>query len=282
MAALISMSVDARPERRATSLTLGSGGSGGVFSPSLFMGAALGKGVGEFFRWAYPSLTGAYALVGMAAVFSGAAHVPITAVLILFEMTGDPRIILPLMTSVVISISASQVLSRETTCTIKLRRRGIDILTSPRPDPPAQVKVSEVMRREVVTLDDDVPLDAVVEHIRKHPYTSSPVIDRDGRRQGVLGYNELRDILAGERPKQEVLARDLMRTPPPVCYPGDTLTEVTEKFRLTDLGRLPVVCRDDPDPILAVISHTDVLGADERSVPGQVVADPGPSSGSGP
>jgi CIC family chloride channel protein len=260
----------------ATSLTLGSGGSGGVFSPSLFMGAALGRGVGEFFRWVYPSITaasGAYALVGMAAVFSGAAHVPITAVLILFEMTGDYRIILPLMTSVVISTLVSHVLSRETIYTIKLRRRGIDILTPPRPDPLAQIKVSDVMRREVVTLADNLPFGAVVDHIRKHPFTSFPVVDREGRLRGILGYNELRDILTGERPEPEVLSRDLMRTPPPVCHPDDTLTAITEKFRLTDLGRLPVVSRDAPDAILGVISHRDVLGAYERFVLGQTVAD---------
>jgi CIC family chloride channel protein len=258
----------------ATSLTLGSGGSGGVFSPSLFMGAALGRGVGEFFRWAYPGVTafpGAYALVGMAAMFSGAAHAPITSVLILFEMTGDYRIILPLMTSVVISTLVSHFLSGETIYTIKLRRRGIDILKPPAPDPLAQVKVSDVMRRDVVTLAEDVPFDAVVDHVRTHPYTSFPVIDRGGRLRGVLGYNELRGMLTGERPEPPVLARDLMRAPPPVCYPDDTLTEVTEKFRLTDIGRLPVVSRDDPDTIVGVISHTDVLGAYERIVLGQIV-----------
>jgi CIC family chloride channel protein len=253
----------------ATSLTLGSGGSGGVFSPSLFMGAALGRGVGEFFRWLWPGVTaasGAYALVGMGAVFAGAAHAPITSVLILFEMSGDYRIILPLMTSVVISTLVSHFMSRETIYTIKLRRRGIDILTPPRPDPLAHIRVADVMQRSVVTLRAELSFHAVLDHIRTHPYTSVPVIGSDGKLEGILGYSELREVLSAERPEETLTARDLMRTPPPVCYADDTLTEVTEKFRLADVGRLPVVARDDPGSVLGVISHTDVLAAYERLV----------------
>ena len=81
-----------------TWITLGSGGSGGIFAPSLFMGSMLGASFGTLANSYFPAITGppgAYALVGMAAFFSGAAHAPVTAILILFEMTGDYRIILP-------------------------------------------------------------------------------------------------------------------------------------------------------------------------------------------
>jgi len=90
----------------ATSLTLGSGGSGGVFAPSLFMGAMLGTAFELTIRIFFPSVVappGAYALVGMAAVFAASAHAPITAIIILFELTGDYRIILPLMLTVVLA-----------------------------------------------------------------------------------------------------------------------------------------------------------------------------------
>jgi CIC family chloride channel protein len=253
----------------ATSLTLGSGGSGGVFSPSLFMGAALGSAVGTFFHWLFPAVTatsGAYALVGMAAVFGGAAQAPITSVLILFEMTGDYRIILPLMTSVVISSLVSRFLSRETIYTIKLRRRGIDILAPPRADPLAQIRVSEAMVKDVVTLRTSLSFRAVLEELRRHPYTSFPVVDGNNRLEGVLGYPELREVLSDEPLEKTLTARDLMRTPPPVCHPDDTLTDVTEKFRTTGIGRLPVVPKDDPGRLLGIISHTDVLAAYERLV----------------
>ncbi len=109
----------------ATSFTIGSGGSGGVFAPSLFIGAMLGGAVGQVVHGLWPGMTagpGAYAVVGMGAVFAGAARAPITAVIILFEMTGDYRIILPLMTAVVGASLLAQHLSRDTIYTLKIRR----------------------------------------------------------------------------------------------------------------------------------------------------------------
>jgi chloride channel protein, CIC family len=255
----------------ATSLTLGSGGSGGVFSPSLFMGAMLGGSVGHFFHRLFPSITappGAYALVAMGAVFGGAAHAPITSILILFEMTGDYRIILPLMTSVVISTLVSHFMSPETIYSIKLRRRGIDVLAPPRPNPLGNIRVAEVMVRQVVTVPDTLTLRALIEHFRRHRFASFPVIDSQNRLVGILGYEELREALGAERPDDALTARDLMRTPPPVAFPDDTLTEVADKFRAAGAGRLPVVSRDNPSQLLGIVSHRDVLGAYQRVVLG--------------
>ena len=106
----------------AVSLTIGSGGSGGVFAPSLFIGAMLGTAFGTAANALLPGFTappGAYGLVGMAAVFTGAARAPITAVIILFELTGDYRIILPLMLAVVLSTLVSEALSRDTIYTLQ-------------------------------------------------------------------------------------------------------------------------------------------------------------------
>ncbi len=114
----------------ATCITLGSGGSGGIFAPSLFMGAMLGGSFGYIMNDIFPGIIGpcgAYALVGMAAFFSGAAHAPVTAIIILFEMTGDYAIILPLMLATVISALISQSISAESIYTLKLTRRGVKI-----------------------------------------------------------------------------------------------------------------------------------------------------------
>ena len=114
----------------ATSLTMWIGGSGGVFAPSLFMGAMLGTAYGDVFHRLLPGLVhspGAYGLVGMGAVFAAAARAPITGVLIIFELTGDYGIILPLMLAVVTATAVSGVVSPDTIYTLKLRRRGIDL-----------------------------------------------------------------------------------------------------------------------------------------------------------
>lgn len=108
--------------------TLGSGGSGGVFAPSLFMGAMLGGAYGHLAHALFPEATagsGAYAMVGMAAFFAAAAKAPMTSILILFEMTNDYRIILPLMTATVAGVYISHALLPQSIYILKLQRRGI-------------------------------------------------------------------------------------------------------------------------------------------------------------
>jgi CIC family chloride channel protein len=112
----------------ATSVTIGSGGSGGVFAPSLFLGAMLGAGFGQLAHDALPGLTapgGAYALVGMGAVFAGSGRAPVTAVAVVVELTGEYALVLPLSVAVVIATAVSARLSADTVYTSALRRRGI-------------------------------------------------------------------------------------------------------------------------------------------------------------
>ncbi len=114
----------------ACSLTIGIGGSGGVFAPSLFVGAVLGAAFGATVHLVAPGSAGpagAYALVGMGAVFAGAARAPVTAVVILFELTGEYSIILPMMLAIVLATGVSHLLSHDTVYTRKLLRRGIDL-----------------------------------------------------------------------------------------------------------------------------------------------------------
>jgi len=128
----------------ATSLTIGIGGSGGVFAPSLFIGAMFGEAFGVAAHQLFPAISGppgAYGLIGMGAVFAGAARAPITAVVILFELTGEYSIILPLMTAIVLATGLSDLLSPDTIYSLKLRRRGVD-LTAPAS---ARITVGEVM-----------------------------------------------------------------------------------------------------------------------------------------
>ncbi len=128
----------------ATSLTIGIGGSGGVFAPSLFIGAMFGEAFGLTVQHIAPGVAGpagAYGLIGMGAVFAGAARAPITAVVIMFELTGEYSIILPLMAAIVLATGLSNVLSGDTIYTLKLRRRGVDLAAAPS----ERITVGEVM-----------------------------------------------------------------------------------------------------------------------------------------
>jgi chloride channel protein, CIC family len=145
----------------ATSLTIGIGGSGGVFAPSLFMGAMLGTAVGDIGHMVAPGMVtsaGPYGLIGMGAVFAGAARAPITAVMIIFELTGDYTVILPLMASIVLAVAVSSRLSGESTIyTTKLRRRGITLRRARVVSVMGSLHVSQAMRPAPLATGSSTP-----------------------------------------------------------------------------------------------------------------------------
>ena len=185
----------------ATSLTIGIGGSGGVFAPGLFVGAMLGGAFGQVVAAIAPDAgsPGAYALVGMGAVFAGAARAPITAVVILFELTGEYTIILPLMLAVVLATAVSAEVSADTVYTRKLLRRGIDI------DEPAD---AALRRRPVGSFATAAPtpvaagtdLREVARALARSGEACLPVVDADGRWAGLVAAGDVVDALSAEDP----------------------------------------------------------------------------------
>ena len=185
----------------ATSLTIGIGGSGGVFAPSLFIGAMLGSAYGQILHHIAPGIAGApgaYGLIGMGAVFAGAARAPITAVIIMFELTGEYTIILPLMAAIVLATGISHLLSQDTIYTLKLRRRGVEL------DEPAQstatamsaVTVEEVMDPLEEPLRHDRPLLDAAELISRSRHGQLAVLDTRGTYYGVVTAQAATDVLA--------------------------------------------------------------------------------------
>jgi len=183
----------------ATSLTLGSGGSGGVFAPSLFMGAMLGGAfalVAESLFPSVPAPAGAYALVGMAAMFAACAHAPITAIIILFELTGDYRIMLPLMlTTVVATLAARKMLGGESIYSLKLARRGGQLSRGRDAALLAGVSVSEIMAHDVASVPSDVPIGELGEHFRRRRKTGLLVHGQPGVLAGVVTLSDLEKAL---------------------------------------------------------------------------------------
>jgi CIC family chloride channel protein len=257
----------------ATSLTIAIGGSGGVFAPSLFMGAMLGSAFGQIAHGALPSLTapaGAYALVGMGAVFAGAARAPITAVIILFELTGEYAIILPLMLAIVLATSVSNGLSRDTIYTLKLRRRGIRIDRPRVPSAMRTVPVSAAMGPMPAPLPFDAPLAAVMADFADLPRDTAPVVDADGALVGVVTAADLEERTL-EEDLDEVRAAQIAHAAPELRA-HDTLEDAVRALAMGDEAGLPVVS-DEGRVVVGWLTHRDVLRAyhreRERLSPGQ-------------
>jgi chloride channel protein, CIC family len=253
----------------ATSLTIGSGGSGGVFAPSLFTGCMVGIAFGAGAHHFFPSVTApaaAYALVGMGALFAGAARAPLTSILILFEMTGDYRIIVPLMIAAVTSALVSERLSRFDIYTSKLFRKGVDLTRVHPGDPLDTVSVAAAMTRDLDTVPATMTVAELAEKLSDTGHHGFPVVDEEGGLVGVVTLTDVANMAA--RGEREPLVGDIASSPPLVCYPDQTLCEALQEIGAVDVGRLPVVDRGDPRKLLGVLRRHDIIRAYTRAVAG--------------
>ncbi len=243
----------------ATSLTMWIGGSGGVFAPSLFMGAMLGSAYGAVAHGMFPELAisaGAYGLVGMGAVFAATSRAPITAVLIIFELTGDYRIILPLMFAIVIATALSSAVTADTIYTLKLRRRGIDIDTPPPSSPMARITVAHAMGDLPRPLAPEQPLRDVVACFSAERANTLPVLAGNGALLGVIDAADLEQSLAGET--SNLTASSLIHAAHGL-YADQTLDEAARALASTDDEGLPVL--DADDDVVGWLTHRRLLSA---------------------
>ena len=251
----------------ATILTLGSGGSGGVFAPSLFMGAMLGTVFELGVRKIFPAVIappGAYALIGMAATFTAAAHAPITAVIILFELTGDYRIILPLMLTVVITtIISQQLLKGESIYTLKLSRRGVHLSRGRDVDILEGVLVKEVMSHDfnVISMNDTLRnLSILLNQTSSHGVV---VLDEAGKLFGVVTVSDLRNVISSNFDLDETKVKDVAtkRTDLLITYSDETIGQALYRMGSRGLGRLPVISREDPGHVLGLVRRQNIIRA---------------------
>ncbi len=247
----------------ATSFTLGSGNSGGIFAPSLFMGAVAGGLYGELVNILFPTVTassGAYALVGMAAVVSGTTYAPITALLIIFEMTGDYRIILPLMIVVVLSTLVARRFAKESIYTLKLVRRGIRLRSGRDKNVLQSIRVAEVMEKDYDTIRDITPLNQVFSIMESSRSSFFPVVDYRGHIIGTLSFQDLRTMIFN-KPEVDmlVIAADVCHPHPPYLYPDDTLDTALQRLTLRDLEFLPVMAHDKSQMLVGILKRSDIF-----------------------
>ena len=252
----------------ATSLTMAIGGSGGVFAPALFMGAMLGSAFGLGAHDLLPAATagaGAYGLVGMAAVFAATGRAPITAVIIVFELTGDYSIILPLMLAVVVATALSHLMSEDSIYTLKLRRRGID-LERPAAAGLPRVSIGAAMQTAPVPLAPEARLGDVAARLADEGRLALPVVDADHVVVGVVDARAVeRSLGAGE----EAGALDVAESVPNL-RPIDDLSLAIEAIAEGDREALPIV--DADGGLVGWVEHRDLLRAYAAS--GRTPADP--------
>lgn len=245
-----------------TSVTIGAGGSGGVFAPSLFMGAALGGLFGicvqeiPYFDIASP---GAYALVGMSAVVAGTTHAPIQAILILVEMTGNYEIILPIMISCVISNIVSKKIESGSIYTMKLIRRGESMEIGKDRRILKKLRVADIMVSNCITIQLETPFQEVLRLMRTTNADSFPVLDEDGELVGMVGLQQISKALQNENAQENLLTRDLVSSEQCTLTLNKDLSEVYDEMRLGGQGCLPVVDESDNKKFIGIVTRFHVM-----------------------
>ena len=231
-----------------------------MFAPSLFLGAMLGGSFGAVAHTWWPAFTapsGAYALVGMAAVFAAAARAPMSAILILFEMTDDYRIILPLMLATVISTFVAERMFADSIYTLKLRRRGVRLSQGRDEDVMQTVRVSEVMDTQADSVVSTLSLPALAREFERTHHHSFPVLGPEGNLYGIVSIRDLERAMETEAIDQ-ITAGDIATTRVVTVSPNDPVSLAIERMAPRDLSRLPVVDFGNPRRLLGLIRRGDI------------------------
>jgi CBS domain-containing protein len=249
------------------SLSLGSGLVGGIFAPSLFMGAIFGAIYGELLPRLLPWFAGniaappAYAMVGMAAVLAATARAPLTAILLLFELTRDYRIVLPLMAAVGISVWLFDLLLDpkanpiETVAAEVELDDQVDQLRSIR----RTLLVGEVMDQHCLRFAEPLRVTIAGQTLTANGRRSAAVLDRNGRLSGIVTLRDLNRVLsrwqqaqapAGDQTVGEISTKDVL-----VVFPDESLADAIERMARRDLRQLPVVDRSDEGQVLGLVTR---------------------------
>jgi CIC family chloride channel protein len=234
----------------ATSVTVGSGGSGGVFFPSLFLGAMAGSAYGTVAHDLLPDLTagpGAYATVGMAALFAGAARAPLTSVLILVEMTNDFDLMVPLLTAVATATVAAQLLSEGSIYSIKAQRLGVVVEEDER-EPVGvlmQLRVADAMTPVMLTFRGDASVQEIAMAFEADPDPVALVVSEDGELEGLVTGHDVNEALA--EGQEHATAREIGSTELRTIHADESLHDALGIFARRGIRMLPVVGRGDEE-----------------------------------
>jgi CIC family chloride channel protein len=252
----------------ATSITLNSGGSGGVFTPSLYIGAATGGAFGVAIAGAFPAMglhPEAYALVGMGALVAGATDAPITGILLVFEMTNDYAIVIPLMLTVVICQTVARRLNSDSLYSGWLRRRGESIEQGADRDVLSGLHVSDAYESAPQIVSEGARVDELLSHLGQTEQLYFPVVDDQHALIGVITIGELGHIARNDEHLGPLLVASDIAQPTETVSPGDSLLEAIRRMGVRGAESIPVV-EAHTQRLLGLIDRSHILNLYERTV----------------
>ncbi len=253
----------------ATSITLGSGGSGGIFAPSLFIGAMAGGFFGWIANILFPSLTAspaAYALVGMGAIVAGTTHAPITAIIIIFELSGNYKIILPMMITCILSTMLASTLKKGSIYTIKLLRRGVDISGGMEQNLLRSMQVAQFMLKDPPTVPEGMRLLDLIRTFKTEDVSYLHVVDGNKDLTGIISFRDIRPIFQEDGLNLLVVAKDVATTNLKTVKRQDSILKALRIMGDLGISQLPVVGGENERKVIGILRDKDVLAAYDKAI----------------
>lgn len=248
----------------ATAVCYASGNAGGIFGPSLFMGAMMGAAVGGVAHNLFPGITagpGAYALVGMGTAFAGVVRTPWTSVIMIFEITRDYTIIVPLMISNMIAFFISQKLQKEPIYEALSHQEGIHLPTAETRIQSERIQVQQAMRLQPITFSPDAEAQAILGQMQTGGFDAWPVVSADGLR-GMLRNHDVEQAVAkggADKTVAEILESESKDHEMSHVHPDHSLSLAMERMGRTGLNVLPVVSRANAHQLVGIVALRDIL-----------------------
>jgi len=254
----------------ATAVTLGSGGSGGVFAPALFIGAVIGGAYGSVVHNLFPAATassGAYAAVGLGAFLAASTHAPITAIFLLFEMTGNHLIIIPIMLTSIIGTAVASKLNPDSIDTVDLTREGIDIHEGREIAIMKSIRVGKVITEEVDFISEKANVNQLLEIFQMAKDTFYfPVIDDTGHMVGIISLQDVKGVLHDKELRLSATVGDICTRNVLTLTPDDNLYTAMTYFDVRGIAEIPVVESPEDQWVVGMLKRRDVVDAYNREV----------------
>jgi CIC family chloride channel protein len=246
----------------ATSLSLGSGGSGGLFIPALFVGATFGAFFGSIMNAFFPQITaspGAYALVGMGVMVAGTTHATISALMLIFEVTSNYQIILPLMLGTIVATITSRLIMRENIYTMKIALSGEYIFKGRNMTLLQSIPIRKHVEKKFDFIKENTSFDKILDLLRRSDHATFPVISPDDKLVGLISINNIRSYMFEEDLYPLLIAKDIMQEEYITVNPGQSLADVLRLFDLTDAELLPVTEKRNNRNLIGVIYRDELM-----------------------
>ena len=244
----------------ATALTIGSGGSGGIFAPSLFMGAVFGylfsSGINMVFDTNLSIAN--FTLVGMCGLMSGVLHAPLTAIFLIAEITSGYTLFVPLMLVSAISLSTISYFEKHSLYTKKLIETGDLIQNNKDQMVLSLIDLKKIIEKDLLTIDPESNVDDLVKLVKKSKRNIFPVVNKENQLEGIVTLDQIRETMFDEESRKEIVVNSIMHKPPSSVSTTEKMQSVMNKFEVTQAWNLPVI---DDDQYIGFISKSRIFNA---------------------